>query len=48
MEKDEAARARIIWSPGNHHERAAAESEWRANRQVESAKPEGDTFLPAG
>lgn len=48
MEKDEAARARIIWSPGNHHDRAAAEAEWRANRQVESAKPEGDTYLPGG
>ncbi len=48
MEKDEAARARIIWSPGNHHNRAAAEADWRENRQVESAKPEGDTFLPGG
>ena len=45
MEKDEAARARIIWS---HHDRAAAEADWRENRQVESAKPEGDTFLPGG
>lgn len=48
MEKDEAARARIIWSPGNHHDRAAAEADWRESRQVESAKPEGDTFLPGG
>ena len=48
MEEDEAARARIIWSPGNHQDRVAAEAEWRANRRVESAKPEGDTFLPGG
>lgn len=48
MEKDEAARARIIWSPGNHHDRAAAEADWRENRQVESSQPEGDTFLPGG
>ncbi|WP_374614720.1 hypothetical protein [Sphingorhabdus sp.] len=48
MEKDEAARARIIWSPGNHHDRAAAEADWRESRQVESAKPEGDTFLSGG
>lgn len=48
MVKDEVARTRLNWLGGSHRERAAAEAEWRANRHLESAKPEGDTFLPGG
>ena len=48
MVKDEVARTRLNWLGGSHRERAAAEVEWRANRRVESERPEGDTFLPGG
>lgn len=46
MAKDEAAQAALQSHGGTHRERTAAEAEWRENRQVESDKPEGDTFLP--
>ena len=48
MVRDEVARTRLNWLGGSYRERAAAEAEWRANRQVESEGPEGDTFLPGG